>query len=179
LARAVPGVHYFRASAEYLPVASGRISLITASAAFHWFDRPRFMAEARRVLVPEGWLVIYNGGFAGAMPGNRAYTHWVRKTYRKRFPVLRRSADPITSESMSAFGFRVEREEALEFRLAFTVEELAGYLTTHSNALSRIEAGHESLESAAAWLREQVAPYFEGETALLRFTGSIFYLRKV
>jgi ubiquinone/menaquinone biosynthesis C-methylase UbiE len=44
------GVRYVEAPAEDLPFADGSFQLITVALAFHWFDRPRFLAEARRVL---------------------------------------------------------------------------------------------------------------------------------
>jgi SAM-dependent methyltransferase len=44
--------------AEALPVAARSVALVTAATAVHWFDRPRFYAEAARALVPAGALAI-------------------------------------------------------------------------------------------------------------------------
>ena len=33
---------------------------MTAMSAFHWFDRPRFLQEAHRVLKPHGCLALLN-----------------------------------------------------------------------------------------------------------------------
>ena len=51
LARARPegGMVRVAAAAEAAPFRDATMDLITVSAAIHWFDRPRFFAEARRV----------------------------------------------------------------------------------------------------------------------------------
>jgi len=60
-------VAYIQASAESLPFREHSCDMLTVSSAFHWFDRTRFLAEAKRVLRPRGWLVIYNNVFPGVM----------------------------------------------------------------------------------------------------------------
>jgi ubiquinone/menaquinone biosynthesis C-methylase UbiE len=71
LARAAraEGVEYVEAPAEDLPFPEGTFDLATVSSSFHWFDRARFLAEARRVLRSEGWLVVYDNAFRGEMRG--------------------------------------------------------------------------------------------------------------
>lgn len=44
--------------AEALPLREGSLDLVTAGQCWHWFDRPRAAAEARRVLRPGGALVV-------------------------------------------------------------------------------------------------------------------------
>lgn len=46
--------------AEELPFADSSADLVTAMSAFHWFDRPRFLQEAHRVLKPQGCLALLN-----------------------------------------------------------------------------------------------------------------------
>lgn len=61
-----PRVSYARAPAEALPIASGSANLITAAQAAHWFDRPRFYAEVRRIAAPGAVLALitYNNAEA-------------------------------------------------------------------------------------------------------------------
>lgn len=47
-------------AAEELPLADSSVDLVTAMSAFHWFDRPRFLQEAHRVLKPRGCLALLN-----------------------------------------------------------------------------------------------------------------------
>lgn len=48
-------------TAEELPVADGSVDAVVAGQAFHWFDVPRFLDEAVRVLRPGGTVgVLWN-----------------------------------------------------------------------------------------------------------------------
>lgn len=57
-AMAHPRVRYQAAPAERLPVSDGAADLITAAQAAHWFDRPKFYAEARRIAAPGAVLAL-------------------------------------------------------------------------------------------------------------------------
>lgn len=45
-------------SAESLPFAAASVAIVTAATAAHWFDRPKFYAEAFRCLRPGGTLLV-------------------------------------------------------------------------------------------------------------------------
>ena len=51
-------VGYHCAPAEALPVDDGAADLITAAQAAHWFDRPAFYAEVRRIAAPGAVLAL-------------------------------------------------------------------------------------------------------------------------
>ncbi|XP_047211566.1 putative methyltransferase DDB_G0268948 [Girardinichthys multiradiatus] len=53
-----PNISYRQCPAEELPFTSGQVDLVTAMTAAHWFDRPRFLQEANRVLRPGGCLAL-------------------------------------------------------------------------------------------------------------------------
>lgn len=53
-----PRVQIDEGAAEALPLPNGSAGLLTACAAFHWFDRAAFFAEAARVLAPGGVLAL-------------------------------------------------------------------------------------------------------------------------
>ncbi len=57
-----PNVRYAVAPAEQLPTSDRSADLITAAQAAHWFDRPRFYAEVRRIAKPGAVvaLITYN-----------------------------------------------------------------------------------------------------------------------
>lgn len=46
--------------AEQIPLEDGSAAGVMIADAFHWFDRPRALAEIHRVLVPGGGLALFN-----------------------------------------------------------------------------------------------------------------------
>lgn len=52
--------HFRQCAAEELPFNNNSADLVTAMSSFHWFDRPRFLQEAFRVLKPRGCLALLN-----------------------------------------------------------------------------------------------------------------------
>lgn len=61
-AQSHPRIEYRQASAEASGLADQSVDLITVAQALHWFDRPCFYAEARRVLKPGGVLAVWSYG---------------------------------------------------------------------------------------------------------------------
>lgn len=57
-----PRIEYRQAPAEASGLAEQSVDLITVAQALHWFDLPRFYAEARRVLKPGGVLAVWSYG---------------------------------------------------------------------------------------------------------------------
>jgi SAM-dependent methyltransferase len=62
-------IRYVVAPAEATGLPAGSFDLVTAGTCWHWFDRPRVMAEAKRLLKPGGHLVIANLVWL-PLPGN-------------------------------------------------------------------------------------------------------------
>ena len=53
-----PGVQIMDAAAEAMPLPSGSAGMLVACTAFHWFDQNAFLAEAARILAPNGILAL-------------------------------------------------------------------------------------------------------------------------
>ena len=60
LAKQVPGARVLAGFAEEIPIADRTVAAVTVADAFHWFDRPKALAEIRRVLRPGGAFVHFN-----------------------------------------------------------------------------------------------------------------------
>ncbi len=58
LRRSLPQVPLSLGVAEALPVPGATVDLLTVGQGFHWFDAPRALEEARRVLRPGGALAL-------------------------------------------------------------------------------------------------------------------------
>ena len=57
-----PRIEYRVATAEASGLDAGSVDLVTVAQALHWFDRPAFYAEVRRVLRPGGVLGAWTYG---------------------------------------------------------------------------------------------------------------------
>src|SRR5215472_15206351 len=64
-------VRYIEAPAEATGLPQASFDLVIAGQCWHWFDRPRAIAEARRLLKPGGYLVIAHFDWI-PLPGNIA-----------------------------------------------------------------------------------------------------------
>ena len=62
LAERAAGARVLDAVAEELPLADGTLHAITMGDSFHWFDRPRALAEMARVLRPGGGIAVITTG---------------------------------------------------------------------------------------------------------------------
>ncbi len=49
-------------TAEATGLPDRSVAIVAAGRAFHWFDVPRALAEFRRILQPDGWLVLVSLG---------------------------------------------------------------------------------------------------------------------
>lgn len=169
---------FIQARAEQIPFPSGSIPIMTCALAVHWFDRDRFFSESWRVLLEDGWLLIYNNGFKGIMRENPAFGDWGQGVYGKRFPTPPRDNSPLTDDVAHRYGFKLICEDAYENDVSFTPEELVAYLSTQTNVVAALEEGRESLESAQDWLLDQVRPFFDNSNGTFVFGTRAWYLKK-
>ncbi|MFN8493774.1 MAG: class I SAM-dependent methyltransferase [Caldilineaceae bacterium] len=173
-----PAIQYIEAPAEAIPLPAASADLLTTSLAFHWFDQPRFWAEAQRLLKAQGWLVIYNNGFAGQMKENPAFAQWSNQIYLNCYPSPPRHQQPLTVEEAQVAGFHFAHQTRYENEVEFSVEELAAYLTTQSNVIAAVEQGKENWAEVYSWLVGELTPFFVTDKATFTFGGYIWYLQK-
>jgi SAM-dependent methyltransferase len=62
-------VEYVQAVAERPGLAAGSFDGVSAGQCWHWFDRSRAARQVRRILVPQGWLLIAHFDWL-PLPGN-------------------------------------------------------------------------------------------------------------
>ena len=160
---------YEVASAEKLPFEDDAFELISAGLAFHWFDQPKFLREAARVLVPLGWLALYNDGFTGVMVEHPAYEVWHRGPYLDRFPAPPRNLAPANRAVWMASEFTRVGQADFDHDEKTTIEKWCGYLMTQSNVLSAIETGREREGSVRAWLMTELQNFKLSEPLAFRF----------
>lgn len=173
-----PQIRYLCAAAEALPLRDGSFELITVALAFHWFKRERFLAEASRLLQPDGWLILYNNWFSGRMLENPAFERWNRTVYQAHYPTPLRNSEPLSAEMAQAYGFRLVEQQKPANEITFSVDELAGYLMTQSNVIAAVERGATSEADVFAWLTTEIAAFFPNTYATFVFGNQIDYFQK-
>lgn len=173
------GVSYVVARAERLPFGAGAFDLLTLSQVFHWLDRARFFAEARRVLRAGGFIVAYDDYLAGRMEGGDAFETWFRESYLKRFPSPPRAWTSFDAEETANEGFRLLAHERRPNTIRFSPEALADYLLSQSNVIAAVEGAGEDAARVKAWLMESVTPFYRGEPdAGFLFDAPVWFLQR-
>ena len=174
-----PRVEYRQGSAEHVPLPDESVDLVTAGLAFHWFDPVAFLAEARRLLRPGGWLVVYNSWCAGEMLDVDAFSIWFRQDFFRRFPTPWRNSTHLTHDLAQPFGLRLRGEDTFSNEIEMSAERFVDYELSTTSVMAAIDRGDTTLDETASWMRESLRPFFEpGLDRTFRFDGRIVYVEK-
>lgn len=149
-ARPHPRIEYRLESAEAISVEAGSADLIVAAQAAHWFDWPKFTAEARRVLHKDGILAIWNYGNCEVAPAiDRLVADFSRDVVGPYWPRERRHVEEAYRDLVLPFP-PIEAPD-FEMRTRWSVALMLGYLDTWS-AVRRCRAltGRDPLRLLAA-----------------------------
>ena len=173
------GVSFCGSAAENLPFADNAFDLLTVCQGFHWLEREKFFSEARRVLRPGGWLVIYDNYFSGGMVGREEFDAWFREQYLKRFPTPPRNWASFTAAETEKSGFEIRLETRLANEISFSLETMVAFIATQSNVIAAVEGKGESLDEVNAWLSDGMAPFFsETREMIFLFEAPIWCLQR-
>jgi SAM-dependent methyltransferase len=149
------GVSYAAMTAERAAIASASVAAVTVAQALHWFDRPAFYAEVKRVLAPGGVLAVWSYGLCtlGDAALDAALRRFHGETVGPHWPPERALVDAGYEGLELPFAELSAPPTAME--AWWTLEEFAGYLSTWS-AVQRARAatGTDPLPAIIATLRE-------------------------
>lgn len=155
-------IEYRVAPAEASGLPDRSVDLITVAQAAHWFDLPRFHAEAARVLRPGGVLALWGYGRL-TLPGelDPPFQHFYAGTVGPYWPPERRLIDDAYRGL--DFPFAEIEPPAFFIEVEWTLPRLLDYLSTWS-AVKRYQAalGTDPLPALMAeieplWGRADVA----------------------
>ncbi|MGW5386195.1 methyltransferase domain-containing protein [Nocardia sp. NPDC003963] len=147
-------VRYLRAPAEDLPVPDRSASLITAAQAAHWFDRPAFYAEARRIAAPEAVLALISYGVMRPDPDLAPrFDRFYRSEIGPYWPPERALVD--TGYAEIDFPFDEYPAPPMRIEKNWTLPDMLGYISTWSAVRRAGDAGDTAvLHSFAAEMTE-------------------------
>ena len=144
-----PRVTYRVAPAEACGLDDRSVDLVTAAQAVHWFDRPRFWAEARRVLRPRGVAAVWTYRlFSIAAELDTIIRRFYQNTVGPFWPAERR----LTEERFHTIEFPFAEFAVPEFTIErrLTLDDVTGYIRTWSATRGYIrEHGRDPVEDLA------------------------------
>jgi SAM-dependent methyltransferase len=155
-ARPHPRIAYRQEPAESISVEAGCVDLLTAAQAAHWFDWPRFAAEAKRLLRRGGVLAVWSYGNCRVSPAIDALVgDFSRDVVGPYWPRERRHVDEGYRDLV--LPFPPVEAPPFEMNTRWDAAAMMGYLDTWS-AVRRCRArtGRDPLALlagplAAAW----------------------------
>ena len=179
-AEAAPRVRYCQAAAERLPIRDAAADLVTFGSAWHWMDRRPLLGQARRILRPGGWLVVYDNAFSARMAENPDFQNWMQSVFRVDFPAPPRNRMEISETDAVREGFALRKKEAYQNDVKLTVRSLVDYLMTLSNIIAAVEGGGRPAEDVDRWLMEKVIPFYGSRAeSTFPFGGEIWCFQKI
>jgi SAM-dependent methyltransferase len=107
------------------------MDLATAAQAVHWFDRPRFWAEARRVLRPRGVVAVWTYWFFSIAPElDTIVQRFYKDTVGPFWPPERK----LTEDRYRTIEFPFAEFAVPEFTIeqSLTLDDVTGYIRTWS-----------------------------------------------
>ena len=130
-ARTSPNVSRWVALAERSGLRTRCIDLVTVAQALHWFDRPAFYREVRRVVRPGGAIVVWCYSLTRVTPDvDREVDRFYREVVGPYWPPERTWVE----DAYRTIPFEFDEEpfpgHAIEAR--WSLDELLGYLGTWS-----------------------------------------------
>ena len=151
-----PRVTYHVAPAEASGLEDRSVDLVTVAQAVHWFDRPRFWVEARRVLRPGGVMAVWTYRLFSIAPALDAI---VRRFYQDTVGPFWPRERKLTEERFRTIDFPFAEFPVQEFTIEqpLTLDDVAGYIRTWSATRGYVErhgrdpVGALVAELAPAW----------------------------
>lgn len=139
-----PAVRYEVGRAEHLGAKDHSASLVTAAQAAHWFDLPRFYAEARRVAIPGSVIALVSYGVAELAPElNARFQSFYSDEIGPYWPPERKLVDSGYADM--EFPFRSLPSPTLDIVRDWSLDDFFGYVSTWSAVRKAREAGQEQV----------------------------------
>ena len=167
-----PGFRSLAGTAEATTLPNASIDCVVAAQAFHWFDPARTQAEFRRILRPQGWVVLlWNTRLKDSTPFQRAYERLLETHAVDYAQVKHERIDAAALARFYPGGFRVRSLPNVQ---TFDFESLQGRLLSSSYAPTEDQEGYAPMIKA---LQEIFQEYQQGGWVRFDYETQIYFGR--
>jgi SAM-dependent methyltransferase len=167
---AYPGFSSVNAVAEATTLPDHSIDFVVAGQAFHWFNREQARQEFRRILKPEGWVVLaWNGFRAESSPLMAAYQDLILR-HGTDYTEVRRELDD--RELVSFFAPGVCKSAHFNFQQVFDYQGLEGRLLSSSFVPEPDDPNYEPMLRD---LREMFAAHQQDGKVAFEYDAELYY----
>ena len=167
-AATAPGCAFAAARAEAIPLRDRSIDLITAAGSLNYVDLGRFFAEAARVLVPDGAVLVYDFSPGREFRDSPALRQWFA-AFVARYPWPADGAAELDPERLGKLrhGFDLRGAEEFEIGIPLARRFYLEYMMTETNVASAVRNGRAEA-SIREWCAETLADAWpDGEREVL------------
>ncbi|HEY5013264.1 MAG TPA: class I SAM-dependent methyltransferase [Acidimicrobiia bacterium] len=154
----VPEASFVVGRAESLPLRARAAQLITAAGSLNFVDLAAFYEEVRRVLTPDGVLLVYDFGAGRSSKATESLDQWYSELLA-RWPAPRDGRHAVDPEVLAQGPLDVRAFERLTVDVELSLDAYVGYVMTQTNISSAIRSG--TPESAIrSWCEATLRPIF-------------------
>lgn len=152
LLQAYAGFISLDGAAEATTLAAEQVDFVTAGQAFHWFEAELALPEFRRILKPQGWMVLVWNERQPDDPFQAAYEQLLRRHSPEYSAVSHKRIDEPALAELMGPGMRLavlDNDQILDY------DGIKGRLLSASYAPLAGEAGHQAMLEELQALYEQ------------------------
>src|SRR5258708_35168102 len=152
-------------------VRSHSVDLIPAAGSLNYVDLNAFFPEARRVLVPQGLLVVYDFSPGRSFDGETSLDEWFRD-FCLRYPYPPNEAAALTPAVLGplATGFQMQAQDNFEIGLRLTLGFYVNYMLTETNVAAAVRRG-VPVSEIRSWCEKTLPGVWNGRERDVLFRG--------
>lgn len=162
---------------EALPFITGAFDLVTSAGAINYMERDRFLAEAARVLAPDGALVIYDFSAGRRLrDGDQTLDDWYA-AFERRYPLQPGYDLDARTLAYEPHGLRLDAYEEMDVAVPMTGGSYLRYAMSETNVEMAI-AGGKSETGIREWCRETLDRIFGSASRDVLFGAYLACVRR-
>jgi SAM-dependent methyltransferase len=170
--RTLPRFKSVEGNAEHTTLPDESADFVIAAQAFHWFDQAAFRLEAKRILKPQGWVVLFwNGRKMESTPFLEDYEKMMVEFGTDYLEVRHENVERQVPDFFKpdSFNSRIFPNQQI-----FDLDGLQGRVRSSSYTP---EPDHPSFQPMMARLEELFAKYQQNGTVVFEYDTRVFYGR--